>query len=436
MGANLAKPDPSLMVVGLNHHTTPVEVREKLAFSEGMLHHALPRLVEAPGIQEGAIISTCNRVEVVTWTHDPPQASRHIKTFLAQEQGLPLRLFESHLYTHTDREAVRHVFRVASSLDSLVVGEPQILGQIKDAYSASASLGTLGTVLHRWFHKAFSVAKRVRSETAIAAKPVSVSSVAVELACRIFDQLTDKTAMVIGVGEMSQQAIRQLRARAIGTLLITNRTFQRAVELASTCAGTVVPFEQFPRQLHLADVVIGSAGGSAYHLTPERVHEALQERKRRPMFLIDLGVPRNFDPRLNDLENVFVYDIDDLEQIVADHKGERELEARKAEAIVSQEVEAFWQWYASRDISPTIVALRQKAEAVRQREVEKTLAGLKDCSPETRRAIEGLSPSLMNKLLHPPIGYLKHRTRNWNAEDGATSVTAVRQMFGLDDDQD
>jgi glutamyl-tRNA reductase len=436
MEANLAKSDSSLMVIGLNHHTTPVEVREKLAFSEGMLHHALPRLVAARSVQEGAIVSTCNRVEVVAWTQNPREASQHIKTFLAQEQGLPLQLFEAHLYIHTDREAIRHVFRVASSLDSLVVGEPQILGQIKDAYTASASLGTLGTVLHRWFHKAFSVAKRVRSETGIAAKSVSVSSVAVELACRIFDQLNDKTAMVIGVGEMSQQTIRHLQANAIGTILITNRTFQRAVELASTCAGTVVPFEQFPKQLHLADVVIGSAGGSAYHLTSDLVQEALHERKRRPMFLIDLGVPRNFDPRLNNLENVFLYDIDDLEQIVADHKGEREAEAAKAEAIVTEEVEAFWQWYSSRDISPTIVALRHKAEAMRRREVEKTLAGLKDCSPETRRAIEGLSASLMNKLLHPPIGYLKNRSRNGDGQEGATSVTAVRQMFGLDDRED
>lgn len=432
----MVSPDPSLMVVGLNHHTTPVEVREKLAFSEGMLRHALPRLVAAPSIQEGAIVSTCNRVEVVAWTHDRRQAGQYIKTFLAQEQGLPLQLFETHLYTHTDREAVRHMFRVASSLDSLVVGEPQILGQIKDAYAASASIGTLGTVLHRWFHKAFSVAKRVRSETGIAAKSVSVSSVAVELACRIFDQLSDKTALVIGVGEMSQQTIRHLQDKAIGTLLITNRTFQRAVELASACAGTVVPFEQFPRQLHLADVVIGSAGGSVHHLTSDLVLGALHERKRRPMFLIDLGVPRNFDPRLNNLENVFLYDIDDLEQIVADHKGERVREARKAEAIVSQEVEAFWQWYACRDLSPTIVALRHKAEAMRKHELEKALAGLKDCSPEVRRAIEGLSVSLMNKLLHPPIGYLKNHSRNGDAEAGATSVTAVRQMFGLDGAQD
>lgn len=432
MEANLASPDATLVVVGLNHHSTPVAVREKLAFSEGMLKDALSRLVDSHTINEGAIVSTCNRVEVVACAQNLPAASKHIKTFLAREQELPLQLFEDHLYTHTGKDAVRHLFRVAASLDSLVVGEPQILGQIKDAYAASSARGTLGTVLHRWFHKSFSVAKRVRSETGVAAKSVSVSSVAVDLACRIFDQLDDKTAMIIGVGEMGQQAIRHLQSRAIGTTLVTNRTFERAVELASTCRGTVVPFEQFPKQLHLADIVIGSAGGSTYHLTPEKVRAAIQERKRRPMFLLDLGVPRNFDPRLNDIENVFLYDIDDLEQVIADNKGEREVEAVKAEAIVSEEVEAFWQWYSSRDLSPTIVALRQKANTIRQREVEKTLAGLKDASPQTRQAIEALSAALMNKLLHPPIGYLKRTSRNGNGQECTAGLLAVRQMFDLD----
>jgi glutamyl-tRNA reductase len=399
-----------------------------------MLSTALPHLVNTHTIHEGAIVSTCNRVEVVACADNPNAASEYIKTFLAEQQNLPIQFFEEHLYTHTNKDAVRHLFRVAASLDSLVVGEPQILGQIKDAYASSAEIGTLGTVLHRWFHKSFSVAKRVRNETSVAAKAVSVSSVAVDLACRIFDQLKDKTAMVIGVGEMGQQAIRHFQGHEIGTILVTNRTFQRAVELARTCEGTVVPFEQFPKQLHLADIVVGSAGGSNYHLTPDNVREALQERKRRPIFLLDLGVPRNFDPRLNDLENVFLYDIDDLEQVIADNKGEREVEALKAEAIVTQEVELFWQWYSSRDINPTIVALREKADAMRKREVEKTLATLKECSPETRKAVEALSASLMNKLLHPPIGYLKNRSRNGDAEEGATSVMAVRQMFSLDEE--
>ena len=434
MEANLANQDATLLVMGLNHHTTPVEVREKLAFSEGMLNNALPHLVNTHSIHEGAIVSTCNRVEVVACADNPNAASEHIKTFLAEQQHLPIQFFEEHLYTHTDKDAVRHLFRVAASLDSLVVGEPQILGQIKDAYASSAEIGTLGTVLHRWFHKSFSVAKRVRSETGVAAKAVSVSSVAVDLACRIFDQLKDKTAMVIGGGEMGQQAIRHLQGHAIGTILVTNRTFQRAVELARTCEGTVVPFEQFPKQLHLADIIVGSAGGTNYHLTLNNVREAVQERKRRPMFLLDLGVPRNFDPRLNDLENVFLYDIDDLEQVIADNKGEREVEAVKAEAIVAEEVESFWQWYSSRDIGPTIVALREQANSIRQREVEKTLATLKECSPETRRAVEALSASLMNKLLHPPIDYLKSRSRNGDAGVGTTGVITVRQMFGLDEE--
>ncbi len=435
--ASLVQPASSLMVVGLNHHTTPVELREQLAFSDGALDASLPRLVDTETIREGAILSTCNRVEVVAHTPNLDAANEKICTFLAEEQRVALPRFAPYLYTHVNQEAVSHLFRVASSLDSLVVGEPQILGQVKDAYNTSSALGTLGTVLHRCFHKSFSVAKRVRTETSIAAKAVSVSSAAVDLACTIFDRLEDKTAMVIGVGEMGEQAIRHLRGRGIGTIMVTNRTFRRAVELARTCNGTVVPFDQLDKHLHLTDVVIGSASSPHYILHSGMVEEALEERKRSPMFLIDLGVPRNFDPRLNSLDNVFLYDIDDMEQVVEDNRGERQIEAVKAEAIVAEEVEKFWRWFVNQEVTPTIVALREQAEMIRSREVERTLAGLTDLSPRAKESIEALTRSLTNKLLHPPLAYLKQRHHNSVKREAEyakeiASPHVIRQIFGLD----
>jgi glutamyl-tRNA reductase len=279
------------------------------------------------------------------------------------------------------------------------------------------------------------VAKRVRNETRVAAKAVSISSAAVDLARSIFDHLDDKTALVIGAGEMGEQTVKHLQGNGIGTVLVTNRTVQRAIELARQCHGTVVPFEQFHKHVHLADVVIGSVGMNEYLLGPTAVGEVLRERKRRPMFFIDLGVPRNFDPRLNDLDNVFLYDIDDLEKVIEDNKDEREREAIKAESIVAQEVESFWSWLSSMEVTPTIVALRDKAEAMRRREVEKTLASLKELPPHAQQAIEALSVALTNKLLHPPLAYLKSSGRNGDGP-GMEQVTTVRRMFGLDEEED
>ena len=425
----------NLLLLGLNHRSAPVEVREQLAFTTETLEPALRRLVDHHLVREGAIVSTCNRVEVITYTTDISAAGEQIKAVLAEARQITRSRFEPHLYTRVGKDAVSHLFRVASSLDSMVVGEPQILGQVKDAYTVSSSTGTLGVILHRCFHKSFSVAKRVRSETGVAAKSVSISSAAVELARSIFDHLDDKTAMVIGAGEVGEQTVKHLQGNGIGTVLVTNRTFQRAVELARQCNGAVVPFEQLQKHLHLADVVIGSAGVNDYLIGPAVVEEVLRERKRRPMFFIDLGVPRNFDPRLNKLENVFLYDIDDLEKVIEENKDEREREAIKAESIVAEEVESFWAWLANMEATPTIVALRERAETIRQREVEKTLAALKELPPHAAKAIEAFSAALMNKLLHPPIAYLKNTGRNGDGPD-ANRVTTVRLMFGLDEEED
>lgn len=435
MEDNLAKHHADLLIVGLNHRSAPVEVRERLAFNNGTLEAALKRLVDAEVVREGMILSTCNRVEIVASTADVLAADEKIKEFLAETQGSSRSVFEEHLYAHTGKDALSHLFRVAASLDSLVVGEPQILGQVKDAYATAAEVGTLGEVLHRCFHKAFAVAKRVRSETRIAAKAVSVSSAAVELARSIFDHLHDKTAMVIGAGEIGELALRHLQTHGIGKVLVTNRTFSRAVDLAQGFNGTVVPFEQFHKHLPVADIVIGSAGGNDYLVGTAVVEEALRGRKRRPMFFIDLGVPRNFDPRLNDIENIFLYDIDDLQQVIEENKDEREREALKAEAIIAEEVETFWQWLSGLEVTPTIVALREKAEAIRQGELEKTFATLKELPPQAQKAIETLSLGIINKLLHLPISYLKSTSRN-SGTDNAREVAVVRRIFGLDDDRE
>ncbi len=424
----MAKSRPALLIVGLNHRSAPVEVREKLAFN-GKVSDSLRRLLEGTELKEASLLSTCNRVEVMGCTDNPSATSDQIKNFLALEHQVPRPLFEAHLYEYRDKVALAHLFRVAASLDSMVVGEPQILGQLKEAYTLSAEAGTLGTVLHRCFHKAFSVAKRVRTQTLIAARAVSISSVAVELARKIFDHLTDKTVMLIGAGEIGELAARHLQAQGAGTLLITNRTFQRAVEVARELGGTAVPFESFPKYLKLADVTIGSAGGSGYLLGPEAVLEALRERKRRPMFFIDLGVPRNFDPRINSIDNSFLYDIDDLEKVLEDNREERQKEALKAEAIVEEEVESFWRWLETLEVTPTIVALREKAEAIRQKELAKTFASLKDLTPETRNAMEALTSAIVKKLLHAPIAYLK---RQEERDPKALSLEAIRRLFDLD----
>lgn len=419
-----------LWLVGLSHHSAPVEVRERLAFENGTASGAMRHLVEIPGIDEGALISTCNRVELFACGDSSRAESERIRAFLATERGLPVGDFVRHLYVHEDRAAIRHLFRVASSLDSMVVGEPQILGQLKQFYQLATESGTAGMVLHRAFHKAFSAAKRVRSETGVGAKSVSVSSVAVDLATQIFESLGDKTAMLIGAGKISELTARHLRSRTIGAMIFANRTFDHAVDFAREFRGTPVPFEDFHRYLRLADVVIASTAAEGYLLSPEAIQEALRERGHRPMFLIDLGVPRNFDPRINEIENVYLYDLDDLQSVIRDNRGERGREAERAEEIIEEEVETFWKWFQSLDVVPTIVKLRSRVEEIRRQELERTLASLPGLDSDARRAVEAMSEAIVNKILHPPVSRLKQQEAA-ESED----VVAARRLFGLDDDE-
>ena len=415
-------------MVGLNHRTAPLEVREQLAFSPTHLDGSLQDLVALPSVDEGVILSTCNRVEVVAVARDGGAGLTEIGDFLRRQPGVLVDPADDHLYHHARRSAVRHLFRVASSLDSMVVGEPQILGQLKEYYSIAQQAGTVGSILHRLFHRSFSVAKRVRQGTGIASRPVSVASVAVDLARRIFDRLEEKTVMVIGSGVMGESLIRHLVENGVHGLMITNRTFEKAVELADRFEASPIRFEDYTRYLRLADVVIGSVESEQSLITRETAAEVLRERKQDNMFLIDLGVPRNFDPLINDLDNVYLYHIDDLAGVARENLKGRESEADKGEQIVDEEVETFYRWFASLDQVPTIIALKRKFEEIRQGELRKSLeSNLKDVSQRERKAVEDLTAAMINKILHGPLTRLKERPD----EDAAYHDT-VRALFDLD----
>jgi glutamyl-tRNA reductase len=417
-----------LLVIGLNHRTAPVHVRERLAFADQRLDEGNRRLYAMEGVDEAAIVSTCNRIEVLVASSDPDRAVEQVTRFLEEENADPSVSLGPHLYKHRGRDAVRHVFRVASSLDSMVVGEPQILGQLKDSYARAASVGSTGTVLHRCFHKAFSVAKRVRTETGVAGRAVSVSSAAVELAAKIFDHLQGKTAMLIGAGEMGELAARHLMAHGVGGMIVANRTFDRALELAREFHATPVPFDEFTRYLHMADIVIGCTAASDLILTVAAAQTALREKKGRPIFCIDLGVPRNFDPRINELSNAYLYDVDDLSAVAEENLGERAHEAEKAELIVNREVEVFCRWLTHLAVVPTIVALREKVETIRLGELQKAFNALGEITTEERKVIETLTSGIVNKILHTPFTRLK----SFNHKSEAFYVDATRRLFDLD----
>ena len=355
----------TIFIFGVNHRETPVAVRERLAYPEGDIVAALARLKQAaPAINEVALISTCNRVEIMGVTEVSDRAHAEATAFLADDRSVDATAFATSLYRHEARAAVRHLFRVGASLDSMVVGEPQILGQLKNAYAQAAEAGTAGLVLHRAFHKAFSVAKRVRKATLIGHGSVSVSSAAVGLAGKIFDTLADKTVLLIGAGQMAELTARNLKRLGIQSLLITSRTFDNAVALARKLDGTAVPFDGFQPYLKLADIVIGSISAARPVIGPDEFEGVIRERRYRPVLLIDLGVPRNFDDQLNSMENVYLYDIDDLSAVVEESIGDREREAEKAESIVSLEVESFLKWLDGLELVPAIRDIRSQCRAV------------------------------------------------------------------------
>ncbi len=424
--------ESQLLIVGVNHHWSPVEVRERLAIAPERVAEFLRRLVAHPAVQEAVLISTCNRVEVVVVSPTPDEAVRVTREELAATRGFSDLELHDALLQYRSREAVRHLFRVASSLDSLVVGEPQILGQIKDFYRRAAAAGTVGVVLHRCFHKAFTVAKRVRTETGIASRAVSVSSAAVELASKVFERLDDKTALLIGAGTMGELAARHLVAHGVRSVLFVNRNFERAALLAQQLGGTAMPFEELPRALVWADVVIGSTAADEFVLTPEMVRQALRQRNFRPLFLIDVSVPRNFDPRINQLDQVYLFDVDDLVAVAAQNREQRLEQAERAELIVEAEVDAFLRWLRTLDAVPTIVALRDRLERIRSEEVEKFFANHPQLDDRMRQHIAAFSRTLLAKVLHVPLTQLKRE----GAKHEKLYLAAARRLFRLDHDEE
>jgi glutamyl-tRNA reductase len=417
-----------IVVVGLSHHTAPVEVRERLAFAPTAMEKPLRQMVGLSAITEALIVSTCNRVELYAATRDPDTAAAALRRFLADHHAVPLEEIEQHLYEHQGEEAIRHLFRVASSLDSMIIGEPQILGQIKTAYGYAVEFKTVGLILNRFLHKAFSVAKRVRTETGIASSAVSVSFAAVELARKIFDRLDDKAVMIIGAGEMCELAARHFVSNGVTRVLVTNRTFERAEKLAAEFQGRAIPFEQFTEHLATVDIILTSTGAPTFILGQKQMEEALRRRKNRPMFLIDIAVPRDVDPKVNQLDNIYLYDVDDLQGVVQANLKERQKEAHRAEAIVGEEIGQFHVWLANLEVKPTIVALRKRLEEICAQELAKTFGNHKDLTDQQRRGIEAMANAILNKILHRPIAVLKRSQSETSGED---YVDAVRELFDL-----
>ena len=409
----------NLVLLGINHNTAPIEVRERLAIPAGRLADATRTLLHQPGIREGLILSTCNRVEIVTLQDDTlntETTKADLLRFLHEYFAVPPHTIQPHLYEFREREAVRHLFRVASSLDSMVVGEPQILGQVKESYTIAREVGAVSSQLDTLLQRAFTVAKKVRSETQIGSNSVSIASVAVDLARNIFGSLQGKTVLLVGAGKMSELAARHLIQHGAANILVANRTQARAEKIAADFNGTVIPFDEIYTQADRADIVITSTGAPQKLFGRSHGQHFLQRRRNRPMFFIDIAVPRDVDPGMNEVEGCFVYDIDDLQQVAASNLADRSREAAAAETIVSDEVEKYQQRLQSRDAVPAILALQQNAEAIREAELARSAKRLAALTPEQREAVEALTRSLTAKLLHPQLTALRESTRPKNKE--------------------
>lgn len=433
-----SKSSMSIVLVGVNHKTAPVEVRELLAFSEESCSEGLRALVDGEIVREGLIVSTCNRVEVITATTrgQLQEGADRIAEFLSQSRSLPKESFAAHLYQHVDDRAVRHLFRVASSLDSMVVGEPQVLGQVRRAYSLALEVGTAGRVLNRLVHHSLHVAKRVRAETGIAASAVSISYMAVELGKKIFSSLKGCSVLVIGAGEMAELSVRHLVNAGVSRVMVANRTDEAARRLAAEFHGEAVRFDRLPEYLAEADIVICSTGATEYVLTAAMARAALERRRNRPAFFIDISVPRNIDPAIGKLPNLFVFDIDDLESVISSNIREREREAERAELIVDSEVMQFQQALRALDIGPTLGALRQKLQDIARTEMDRQRNRLGPLSPEQETAIEAMLLATVNKISHP---VLNHMRRAYTANVGSgepedDSIQTWRDIFGLEDE--
>ena len=420
-----------LFVLGLNHQTASIALREQLFFSDRELPKALEVLAEVPELAERMVLTTCNRVEVYGVSETPlPETVQTILASLARYRNVLAPVFADSVYVHAGADAVRHVFRVASSLDSMVLGEPQILGQVKAAYSTARAQQATGIVLNNLLEQAFHVAKRVRTETAIAAAPVSISSVAVELARKIFGDLTGRSVLILGAGEMAELALRHLLDDGVRSVLVANRTYERAVALAEQFGGRAVTYDSFHREMVDADIVISSTSAPHAIITEADIRAIIHERRHRPIFLIDIANPRDIDPACNDVDDVYLYNIDDLQSVAAANREERQREAERAVPIVEREVETFLNWLRGLDVVPTIVSLRTRMEAIRAQELQKAMSRLGDLTPAQQEAIASMTTAMLNKILHQPMSELKRRAVD---RDGHVYTAVLRRLFGLED---
>ncbi len=415
-----------IAVVGLNHKTADVELREKLAFNGPKLEEGLQKIREIPGIRETVIISTCNRVEIYLQVQDVEKAYADMKDFFVVFFDVRRDSLDTALYLHKDMAAVKHIFRVASSLDSMVVGEPQILGQLKDAFDFALEKKATGVLLNRLLKKSISVAKRVRTETRIAENAVSISFAAVELAKKIFTDLAGKSFMLLGAGEMAELAAKHMMNNGVQDIIVANRTYERGCELSREFNGRAIRFENFPAELVHTDIVICSTGASTFVLHKEHMQKVMKERKQKPVFIIDISVPRNVDPGINDMDNVYLYDVDDLQGVVESNISERQKEAAKAEAIVEDEIETFRRWMMTLNSVPTVIALRERAETIRKDELERFFNRFPSLGEKERKAIEGMAGAIINKLIHAPTVALKN-----DAEDKDVLIALIKRLYDL-----
>jgi glutamyl-tRNA reductase len=417
-----------IVLLGLNHKTAPIEVRECIAFSPDQTTAALASLKDEPSVNEVLLFSTCNRVEILM-VADPVAAAVDVtKRLIARSHQIALSEFEKVLYVHTGDQAVRHIFRVAASLDSMVIGEPQILGQIKQAYRLATRQRTTSVILNRLLHRTFFVAKRIRSETGIGSHAVSISYAAIELGRKIFGSLARKKVLLIGAGEMAELAVEHLIHNHVGDIHVANRTFERAVELSRRFKGRPIKFDELIPTLSEVDIVISSTGSPEVIVTREQLKGVQRKRRNRPLFFIDIAVPRDIDPKINRLSNTYVYDIDDLKGVIDENIEDRQREAIKGERIVEEAVINFRQWYQSLDVIPTIKALRKKFEDIAAAEVQKSLPAER-MSEEDRQAVERMTHSLINKILHDPTEVLK---RNGCQGGRSAYLDIARKLFKLD----
>lgn len=423
----------NLIVLGLNHKTAPVEIREKLAFdNQESIREGLKKLTQTEGIKEAVIVSTCNRVEVYVCTNgENEKIIKSLKQFLSEFHSIPVKDFENHLYIYTNKDAVIHLFKVASSLDSMIIGEPQITGQVKDSFEIALSERATSLILNHLMNRALFTAKRVRNETRIGENPVSVSYAAVGLIKKVFDDLSKKSILLVGAGEMAELAMRHLIGSGIKNVYVTNRTYERAKELAKEFNGIAVSFENLKEQIAKSDIVICSTGAPNYVITEQMVKEVMPLRKHKPLFLIDISVPRNIDPLCNELDNVYLYNIDDLQDVVDSNILERKKEAEKALNIVEEETEKFFKWLNSLQSVPVIVSIRNKAEQVRQEELEKFKSRFKELPPEVIASVDYLTQSIINKIMHDPTIALKN-----NCDNKEILIFAARRLFGIDSEEE